>query len=229
VFRKNGFLKDGDACKPLILDKMIPNHALKCHAQLAVPRTFLDLVGMNWQDHAWSFRTDWITKRWVEPKEGSPHKDGEGPQNQEEHPDGRTTGGSGGLEWSEEQQPMQETKGSTWLIVKWIATGTRMMIVTIRGEHRNNLITTEWVAMLMMVRALLGMLMVRVLLAHALTYLQSIIIRYSGGTFGKPVQQPTARGKTSHKGGTRLPWPKLKVETQKQQTTNDKSQLPNVY
>jgi len=46
VFRKHSFQEVGETCKPLKIDKKIPNHALKCHAQLAIPRTFSDLVGM---------------------------------------------------------------------------------------------------------------------------------------------------------------------------------------
>jgi len=183
VFRKHSVQEVGDTCKPLKMDEKIPNHTLKCYAQLAISRTFSDIVGTHWQDHTWYFGADWIIKRWIEPKEGFTHEDVEVSHSQEEHPDGGTTGGSGGLGWSEELHPTQGTKGSTWLIVKWIANGTRMTTVTAgtgehattagRGGRSNTPATTEWVVTLMMVRVLLTLTMVRALLACVLTCMQS--------------------------------------------------------
>jgi len=66
VFRKNSFQEAQDTCKPLKTDEKIPIHALKCYAQLAVSRTFSDIVRTFWQDHAWYFGADWIVKRWIQ-------------------------------------------------------------------------------------------------------------------------------------------------------------------
>jgi len=218
VLRKNDVLDVGDSPKP----------------QVAVPKTFSDLVWTRWQDHAWSFGADWIIKWWIEPEDGFTHDDVEGSQNQEERPDGGTTGGSGGLRWSEEPHPTQGTKGSTRLFVKWIANGARMTTAatgtgehsntpvttdwTGRGKHSNAPVTTEWMATLMMVRALL---------ACVLTCLQSTIIRCTSGRIDKPEQRSTRGGKTFDESGTRQQWPNLEAET-REEATNDKPQLPNM-
>jgi len=230
VFTKNGFQKVGDTCKSLKLD-----HALKCYAQLAISKTFFNLSGTHWQDHTWYFGADWIVKKWTE--SGFTHNNTEGCQynsnvqqsgNQEEHPDGRTTGGSGGIQLSKAMQ--EGTKCSSQLIVfsKWIAGGTRAIAgtgehaaTTRSGEHRNiratttrkQLMRSAWMAMFLMVG----------------TCLQPIIIWCTSGRKSEQRRPTGGDNKLRNEGGTRRPWPSLEAETLAQEATNDKPQLANSY